>query len=166
MSACQTTVEEFEVTNKSVNPGADITWVGKQTRLIGTGHLQVGSVLPTVQLTNLKMEQTPLGRPGQVVVIDTIPSIDTPVCDRQTHILGSATSLDPSVQRMTISLDLPYAQRRFAEEAKIANIDFLSDYRAGEFTRLSVSRSPTGGSRRNRILEVMTHGACNQGREF
>jgi ATP-grasp domain len=31
---------------------------------------------------------------------------------------------------------------------------------------INVSRSPTGGSRRNRILEVMTHGACNQGREF
>jgi NAD(P)-dependent dehydrogenase (short-subunit alcohol dehydrogenase family) len=34
------------------------------------------------------------------------------------------------------------------------------------YIRYSVSRSPTGGSRRNRILEVMTHGACNQGSEF
>ncbi len=37
------------------------------------------------------------------------------------------------MQLVTISMDLPFAQRRFAREAKIANVTFLSDYRGASF---------------------------------
>lgn len=137
MSACQTPKEEFAVTTSTVAPRSDITWLGNRTPLVGLGQVQVGQKLPDVMLTNLKMEQAPIGSPGHVKVIDTIPSIDTPVCDRQTHILSETKGLDPTVERVTISLDLPYAQRRFAEEAKIDNLQFLSDYRENRFARAS-----------------------------
>jgi thiol peroxidase len=37
------------------------------------------------------------------------------------------------VELITVSIDTPFAQKRFAEEAKINNVTFLSDYRGGEF---------------------------------
>ena len=44
-------------------------------------------------------------------------------------------SLDRDVQLITVSVDTPFAQKRFAEEAKIHNVTFLSDYRGGDFGR-------------------------------
>jgi thiol peroxidase len=43
--------------------------------------------------------------------------------------------LDQSIQLITVSIDTPFAQKRFAEDAKISNITFLSDYRGGDFGR-------------------------------
>src|SRR5207302_694706 len=43
--------------------------------------------------------------------------------------------LDQDVQLITVSVDTPFAQRRFGEEAKIRNVTFLSDYRGGDFGR-------------------------------
>lgn len=70
-------------------------------------------------------------------MIDVVPSIDTPVCDEQTHILGESRQLHPAVARVTISRDLPMAQKRFAEEAKLQSIVYVSDYKSGAFGRLS-----------------------------
>ena len=63
-----------------------------------------------------------------------MPSLDTPVCEQQTHILSERNKgLDKMVELITVSVDTPFAQKRFAGEAKIANVTFLSDYRGGEF---------------------------------
>lgn len=137
MSACHTTKEEFEVTDKTVAPATSITWVGHETALVGDGQLRVGEKFPEVVLTNLKMEAWTIGNAGQVRVIDVIPSIDTPVCEQQTHILSENKQLHPGVERVTISADLPYAQRRFMEEAKLNNVNFYSDYREGQFAKVS-----------------------------
>jgi thiol peroxidase len=67
-------------------------------------------------------------------VISIVPSIDTKVCEQQTHYLSEKNKgLDRQVEMMTISVDTPFAQKRFAEEAKITNVTFLSDYRGGDF---------------------------------
>ena len=63
-----------------------------------------------------------------------MPSLDTPVCEQQTHYLSEKNKgLDKMVELVTVSIDTPFAQKRFAEEAKIANVTFLSDYRDAEF---------------------------------
>src|SRR5262249_23291565 len=41
--------------------------------------------------------------------------------------------LDKMVELITISIDTPFAQKRFAKETKINNVTFLSDYRGGDF---------------------------------
>jgi thiol peroxidase len=123
------------VTVQTVAPRSEITWVGKPSKLAGEGALRVGAKLPEASLVSLKMEPAVLGGTGRVRVIDTLPSLDTPVCDRQTHILGESTSLDPKIERITVSADLPYAQRRFADESKLQGITYLSDYRGGAFGR-------------------------------
>jgi thiol peroxidase len=63
-----------------------------------------------------------------------VPSIDTPTCDEQTHQLSEENGgLDEQVELITVSMDLPFAQSRFAKEANISNVTFLSDYNAREF---------------------------------
>ena len=65
-----------------------------------------------------------------------VPSLDTPVCEEQTHYLGEkGNALPQSVKRIVISRDTPFAQKRFAKEAKLANLQYLSDYKQGDFAR-------------------------------
>jgi thiol peroxidase len=71
---------------------------------------------------------------GKVRIISVVPSLDTPVCEQQTHYLSERNKgLDKMVELITVSVDTPFAQKRFATEAKIDNVTFLSDYRGGEF---------------------------------
>jgi thiol peroxidase len=71
---------------------------------------------------------------GKVRIISVVPSLDTPVCEQQTHLLSERNKgLDKMVELITVSVDTPFAQKRFAAEAKIANVTFLSDYRGAEF---------------------------------
>ena len=71
---------------------------------------------------------------GKVRIISVVPSLDTPVCEQQTHYLSEKNKgLDKMVELVTVSIDTPFAQKRFAEEAHITNVTFLSDYRGAEF---------------------------------
>ncbi len=71
---------------------------------------------------------------GRPRIINVVPSIDTKVCEQQTHYLSERNQgLDSSVDLITISVDTPFAQDRFAKEANIHNVTFLSDYRGGHF---------------------------------
>lgn len=70
----------------------------------------------------------------KVLIISVVPSIDTKVCEEQTHYLGEhGTNLPAAIERITISRDTPFAQKRFSEAAKLLNVTFLSDYRDGSF---------------------------------
>ena len=71
---------------------------------------------------------------GKVRIISVVPSLDTKVCEQQTHHLSEKSKgLDNMVELITVSIDTPFAQKRFADEAKIHNVTFLSDYRNAEF---------------------------------
>lgn len=131
------TVNEFEITDKSVTPGSEITWVGKPTKLSGSGELAIGKRLPILELVNSKMETVKLENNGKVKIITSIPSIDTPVCDFQAHKLGETTELKPEVEKILVSMDLPYAQRRFVEQTKLKGLSFYSDYRGLNFAKAS-----------------------------
>jgi thiol peroxidase len=71
---------------------------------------------------------------GAVLFLSIVPSIDTVVCEEQTHYLGEeGEKLPREIRRITISRDTPFAQKRFAKEAKLTHIQYLSDYKEGEF---------------------------------
>ena len=71
---------------------------------------------------------------GKVRIISVVPSLDTTVCEQQTHYLSEKNKgLDKMVELVTVSIDTPFAQKRFAEEAHITNVTFLSDYRDADF---------------------------------
>ena len=111
-----------------------ITLHGKPLTLIGNKS-QVGKRLPTLRLPDLGMKMIDLQSfKGKVTIMSVVPSLDTPTCDKQTHILSEENKgLDKIANLVTVSRDLPFAQKRFAKNAKMQNITFLSDYRDAEF---------------------------------
>ena len=107
---------------------------GKPLTLIGEKS-EPGKRLPALSLPDLGMKMINLQSfKGKVTIISVVPSLDTPTCEKQTHILSEENGgLDKTVNLVTVSRDLPFAQKRFAKNAKINNIIFLSDYRDAEF---------------------------------
>jgi thiol peroxidase len=98
--------------------------------------LDVGAQMPDVTLSDGKLEPIKLGAlRGKVLVLSVVPSIDTVVCENQTHKMSAAIDQMPKgVQVFTVSRDLPFAQTRFAQEAVIKTT-MASDYHGGEFGR-------------------------------
>ncbi len=65
---------------------------------------------------------------GKTRLFSVVPSLDTPVCNIQTHKLAEQlNALGDKVAAYTISLDLPFAMARFCSDAKIVNMENLSD---------------------------------------
>ena len=114
--------------------GKTIKFRGNDLVLSGKG-IHVGEPLRSVKLTKTDLSQIDLVETkGNVRIISIVPSLDTKVCEQQTHYLSEKNSgLDQKVTLITISVDTPFAQDRFAKEAHINNVLFLSDYRGGDF---------------------------------
>ena len=138
LAGCASTgVVRIPVDSASSAPGTTVTIKGEPHRLIGTA-LRVGDRLPATVLTDAftmkKVDLSQLG--GTVLLVSLVPSVDTKVCEAQTHYLGEqGRRLPAGITPITISRDTPFAQKRFAEEAKLTSITFLSDYRDGSFGR-------------------------------
>ena len=98
--------------------------------------LDVGDPMPDVTLADGKLEPIKLASlKGKIVVLSVVPSIDTRVCESQTHhVSNMMADLPPNVEVFTVSRDLPFAQTRFAEEA-MTKTKFGSDYKEREFGR-------------------------------
>jgi len=123
------------VDRDSVQPGSVVKRGDKRFPLLGT-PISKGDSLPSVKLLDaMTMQEADLSQErGRVLFLNIVPSLDTPVCDAQTHYLGEeGDKLPDLVQRITISRDTIFAQKRFAKEAKLTDIRYLSDHREGEF---------------------------------
>jgi len=101
--------------------------------------LEVGAEAPDVALKETvdgKLATVQLGSlRGKVVVLSVVPSIDTRVCEAQTHAVSNAVAqMPPDTVVITVSRDLPFAQTRFAEEAMTVT-RMASDYHGGAFGR-------------------------------
>lgn len=141
---CQTTASNtFLYKNMPVSDGTAVAgdgnkvlFKGNPLTLTGSG-VKIGDVLRDVKVTQNDLSLVKIAETkgsGKVRIISVVPSLDTPVCEQQTHILSERNKgLDKMVELITVSVDTPFAQKRFAGEAKIANVTFLSDYRGGEF---------------------------------
>lgn len=119
----------------SVVPGSVVHRGDKEISLLGK-PISLGQPLPSVPLVDAQtMADVDLSQEkGKVLFLNIVPSIDTKVCEAQTHYLGEeGDKLAPQVVRITISRDTPFAQKRFAGEAKLTDIRYLSDYKTGEF---------------------------------
>lgn len=109
-----------------------VTFKGGPLTLIGT-DIRVGDQAPDFTATDRNMQPVKLsGFHGQVVLISSVPSLDTPVCQVQTQKFNrEAQSLQAKI--ITISCDLPFAHARFCDSFNIGNLVMLSDYREREF---------------------------------
>jgi thiol peroxidase len=116
--------------------GHNVLFKGSPVSLSGNG-IKVGDQLRSVKLAqpdNTLVNLTETAGKGKVRIISVVPSLDTKVCEQQTHYLSEKNKgLDKMVELITVSIDTPFAQKRFAGEAKISNITFLSDFRNADF---------------------------------
>jgi len=71
---------------------------------------------------------------GKIKIISVVPSIDTGVCSLQTHKFNEeATNLSSDITIITVSVDLPFAQKRYCAAEGIQNIEVISDHRDLDF---------------------------------
>ena len=122
-----------KTTDESVQPGSQVTFKGKAYKLLGS-PIKIGEGLPSVNLVDSKsLSDVDLSKEkGSVLLLSVVTSIDTPVCEAQTHYLSEQGNRLPArVRRIVISRDTPFTQKRFAKEAKLENLQYLSDYKEG-----------------------------------
>jgi thioredoxin-dependent peroxiredoxin len=107
--------------------GNPLTLVGKEIAMGSPGPdaTLVDNELNPVQLSDYR---------GKVVVLSSVPSLDTPVCDMQTRRFNSeASNLGDDVVILTVSMDLPFAQSRWCGAAGVEAVITLSDHRDATF---------------------------------
>jgi len=134
---CAINRANIPIDTNSTHPGTSVTMRGQSFGLMGK-PIAVGDLLPSVNLMDaMTMKPLDLSKmKGSILFLSIVPSIDTAVCEAQTHYLGEeGNKLAPEIKRITVSRDTPFAQKRFAKEAKLEHIQFLSDYREGAFGR-------------------------------
>jgi thiol peroxidase len=107
-----------------------ITFKGGPMTLIGP-EIKVGDKLPAFKLTGQDLgDITNDHFAGKVLVISVVPSLDTPVCATQTRKFNEqAAKLGDGVRILTVSLDLPFAQKRFCGAEGISSVVTASDYK-------------------------------------
>jgi thiol peroxidase len=97
--------------------------------------LKVGDKAPDFEVTDNDMKTATLSSfSGKVVVISSVPSLDTPVCDMETRRFNTeAAKLGNDVIILTISMDLPFAQKRWCGAAGVDKVITLSDHKKASF---------------------------------
>lgn len=111
-----------------------VTFKGNAVTLVGP-ELQVGDSAPNFSVVDNSLGAVTLANyEGKVKIISAVPSLDTPVCDTETRRFNQeAAGLPGDVAVLTVSLDLPFAQKRWCGAAGIDRVVTLSDYRDRSF---------------------------------
>jgi len=113
-------------------PGAT-TLKGKPFTLIGP-ELKPGDPAPDFQLVDTNLKPVNLKETGDHVrIISVVPSLDTPVCDAQTKRFNEEAARLPNVDILTVSMDLPFAQKRWCGAFGVDKVKMLSDHMDGSF---------------------------------
>lgn len=112
----------------------NITFKGNAVTLVGP-ELKVGDRAPDFSVVDNSLAPVNLATyAGKVKIISAVPSLDTPVCDTETRRFNQeAAALPGEVALLTISVDLPFAQKRWCGAAGIDKVITLSDYRDRSF---------------------------------
>ena len=107
---------------------------GNPLTLVGN-EVKVGDSAPDFEVLNDKLEPVKLSSfKGKVMVLVSVPSVDTPVCDLEARRFNKeAGKLGDKVVILTISMDLPFAQARWCAAANVQNVKLLSDHRDASF---------------------------------
>lgn len=106
----------------------------KPLTLLGPA-LKAGDTMPDFTLTDNGLKPiTKADSQGKVRIFSVVPSLDTPVCDLQTRRFNEeAGKLGDKVKVLTVSMDLPFAQKRWCGAANASHVQTLSDYQTAKF---------------------------------
>lgn len=111
-----------------------ITFVGNPMTLVGK-EVKVGDKAPDFTLLDNGLAvKTLKDYEGKVKIFSVVPSLDTGVCDAQTRWFNqNVTALSDDVVVLTVSMDLPFAQKRWCGAAGVENVVTLSDHKDASF---------------------------------
>jgi thiol peroxidase len=113
-------------------PGAT-TLKGNPFTLVGP-ELKAGDDAPDFSLVDNSLKPVTLKDTGNAVrIISVVPSLDTPVCDAQTKKFNEEAANLPGVDIFTVSMDLPFAQKRWCGAFGVDKVKMLSDHKDSSF---------------------------------
>jgi thiol peroxidase len=114
-------------------PGV-ITMKGNPLTLVGR-EVQVGESAPDFEVTANDLSPFRFASlQGKVAVICSVPSLDTPTCNIETRRFNEeAARLGPGVEILTVSMDLPFAQKRWCGAAGVDRVKTYSDHKDAAF---------------------------------
>lgn len=103
---------------------------GAPLELIGP-ELTTGQSAPSFTVTGQDMADIPSSAfAGKTLVLSIVPSIDTPVCAVETKRFNQELkNLSDKVAGLTVSMDLPFAQKRWCAAEGVDNLILASDYK-------------------------------------
>ena len=109
------------------------TLMGNPMTLVGP-ELKVGDKAPEFTALDNGLKPVHLSDTGHKTrIFSVVPSLDTPVCDAQTKRFNEEAGKLSDVDIYTVSMDLPFAQKRWCGNYGIDKIKMLSDHRSGSF---------------------------------
>src|SRR5215510_708166 len=111
-----------------------VTFKGGPVTLSGP-EIKAGQSAPDFSAVDNALQTVKLSdSAGKVLILSSVPSLDTPVCDRETRRFNEeASQLGDKVEVWTISMDLPFAQKRWCGAADISRVRTVSDFREHAF---------------------------------
>ena len=113
---------------------AQVTFKGTPIALIGS-EVKPNQAAPDFTAVDTSLQPVSLAAAkGKVVILSAVPSLDTPVCDTETRRFNEeAGKLGEGVEVWTVSMDLPFAQKRWCGAAGVSRVKTLSDFRDKSF---------------------------------
>lgn len=97
-------------------------------------ELKVGDEAPDFSLQdNALQEVTLASSAGKTRIIATVPSLDTPVCAQETKRFNDEVKNLPNVEVLVVSMDLPFAQKRWCGAEGVQNVKTLSAHHCTDF---------------------------------
>lgn len=111
-----------------------ITLKGQPVTLVGNS-IQQGDIAPDFHVVDNDMKPFSFFSVGEKIsIITSVPSLDTPVCDLEARRFNQeAVGLGREIQVLVISMDLPFAQKRWCASVGAENVMTLSDYKDASF---------------------------------
>jgi len=111
----------------------NVTMNGSPVTILGT-ELKTGGKAPQFRLTANDLKEAKLSDYlGKPIILSIVPSVDTPVCNIETRRFNQEAANLPGVTFITVSKDLPFAQKRWCAAAGVDKVITLSDYKNPEF---------------------------------
>lgn len=104
-----------------------VTFIGNPVTLEGN-TVKPGDKAPDFTVLNEELSEVKLSDFTGVRVISVVPSVDTGVCAAQTKRFNEEAALE-NATILTISVDLPFAQKRWTAENGLSQAKIFSDYR-------------------------------------
>ncbi len=112
---------------------AKVAFKGNPVTLLGN-EVKVGQAAPDFKVQKSDMSDYSLSTStGKTRIIASVPSLDTPVCDMEAKRFNEEASKLPNTEIVCVSMDLPFAQKRWCAASSVDKVITASDHREASF---------------------------------